>query len=85
LESARQDKAIIHLGLVAYVLDLQVMPNTINNFIMSEAVQIDTNALLKAAWHKMNGDVVRENQQQLVAFATGGVAIAMAEYPFLTD
>jgi hypothetical protein len=38
-------------------------PNTINKIIMLKVVQADTNVLLKQDWHKMIGDVVRENQQ----------------------
>jgi len=66
---------------VAYVVDLQVVDvNTINDFVMSEAVQASTNILLKQDWHKMVADVVKENQRQLVNFTVAGVAFAPEQF-----
>ena len=73
------------LAHVAYAIDLQVDVSTINESVMSKAVQDSTNVLLKQDWNNMVADVVRENQRQLVNLATTGVAFALEQFPELID
>jgi len=67
------------------VVALQMTEHTVNDFIMSEAVQADQNGLLKQDWMKMISDVVRENQRQLFSLATAGVAIASKQFSELVE
>ena len=85
LTLAHQDKAIIPLAHVAYVAALQVTEHTVNDFLMSEAVQADQNALLKQDCMKMIFDVVRENQRQPVNLATASVAMASKQFPEMVE
>lgn len=84
LALAHQEKAIVPVAHITYVCALQVTPNSIENYILSDAVALDDqNLLLKQDWQGMIKGVVTENQRRLVNFATTGIAHALMGLPAL--